>query len=92
MRSTLSFSLCSALLAASTPLGGAVPTRTPPAASSTSSAVPPALDAADGIKISLHRRGSAELTQEDGSIDFGRSHVRLTFLAQVHLPPHRDRR
>ncbi|GAA5913302.1 hypothetical protein JCM8208_005203 [Rhodotorula glutinis] len=77
MRSTLSFSLCSALLAASAPLGSAVPTRTPPAASWTSSAVPPAQDAAEGIKISLHRRGSAELTQEDGSIDFGRSHAHL---------------
>ncbi|TNY22212.1 aspartic protease [Rhodotorula diobovata] len=81
MRSTLSLSLCSALLAAAAPLGTAVPTRVPPTASSSSSAAPQGQDLSGATTIRLHRRGSAELTQEDGSIDFGRS---LAHLARAH--------
>ncbi|GAA6056435.1 hypothetical protein JCM3770_007467, partial [Rhodotorula araucariae] len=68
MRSALSLSLASAILVAA-PLSSAVPTRIP-------RDVPPSpsSDASGATKIRLHRRGSAELMQEDGSIDFAKSH------------------
>ncbi|BGP41088.1 hypothetical protein JCM10449v2_005057 [Rhodotorula kratochvilovae] len=75
MRSALSLSIASALLVTA-PLATAIPTRVP-------RDVPPpvesqaAVSAPGATTIRLHRRGSAELMQEDGSIDFGKSHAHL---------------
>ncbi|GAA6005907.1 hypothetical protein JCM10207_007270 [Rhodosporidiobolus poonsookiae] len=68
MRSSISLSLTSALLLA-TPFAAAVPTPAPELA--------PASTAAGSTSIALHRRGSAELTREDGTVDFNKAHAHL---------------
>ncbi|BGP17269.1 hypothetical protein JCM10213v2_005287 [Rhodosporidiobolus nylandii] len=78
MRTATSFSLTSALLLAS-PFASAIPTL--PRRTSLTEAVPaPSAAAATqaaisgNTKIALHRRGSAELMREDGTIDLNKAH------------------
>ncbi|ORY89618.1 aspartic peptidase domain-containing protein [Leucosporidium creatinivorum] len=76
MRPTLSLTTSALLLAA--PFTNAQPTRSPRAEvplGSPSPASPATPD--DGTKIRLHRRGSAELMKDDGSLDWGRAHAHL---------------
>ena len=73
MRPTLSFTTTALLLAG---VSSAQPTRSARAEVPLGSGIPgPVAAAEEGTKIRLHRRGSAELTREDGAVDFNRAHV-----------------
>ncbi|GAA5976063.1 hypothetical protein JCM11641_003272 [Rhodosporidiobolus odoratus] len=81
MRSSVSFGLTSALLLSS-PFASAFPTL--PRRSSSAEAVPTVQPAATtqapttgGKQVALHRRGSAELMREDGSVDLNKAHAHL---------------
>ncbi|GAA6040058.1 hypothetical protein JCM8097_004759 [Rhodosporidiobolus ruineniae] len=75
MRSTVSLSLGSALLLAS-PLVSAVPAY-PRRASVEVDSAPLPVASTGATKIALHRRSSAELTREDGTVDFDKTLAHL---------------
>ncbi|GAA6002800.1 uncharacterized protein JCM10292_001307 [Rhodotorula paludigena] len=79
MRSALSLSITSALLFTA-PFASAVPTRSPRDVVELASPVSPASPeetTTGGHKIALHRRGSAEIQKEDGTVDFNKAHAHL---------------
>lgn len=86
MRSALSLSITSALLFTA-PFASAVPTRSPRDVVELASPVSPASPeetTTGGHKIALHRRGSAEIQKEDGTVDFNKAHVSREDL-QLHF-------